>query len=429
MSANDQLPAPESLTITLDNPAHGGSVIGRIDGQVAFISGGLPGETVKVQLDPQRSSKSKKGFRTGRVTAVTEASPHRAAGRCAAARLGGGCCDLDFVDATGSLAYKRAVVLDQLRRIGRLELDEDRISAVALEPETGWRTRVRLGVDTEGRAGVRIRASRDIVPLAEAQCAQWAPGLIEGLEDTRFAPGSEVAVALGDDGERSVVQLTGGRYKRKARVVEGSGTVAHALSSHPEIQWHIEPQGFWQGHRAAPDFYAQWIGEHIPVGEGSAWDLYGGAGVFAVTLRELADYVDCVDVASNSSTAGRAALKAAGMNNEVRYVDGAVDKSLDALRTKGGLHVVVMDPPRTGAGTRTVEMVAERGPQHVVHIGCDPATAARDLAAWVATGYDITHLTIVDAFPLTHHVEVLAALQPRDCLPSDGNFGTAGNDH
>lgn len=405
----------ETVELDLDNPAHGGTVIGRIDGQVAFISGGLPGEKgVTVALAPQKTSKSKKGFRTGHVLSVEEPSPHRVPSQCPASALGGGCCDLDFVDAAGSLEYKQAVVVDQLRRIGKIELgDSIQVDAVSLIPTTGWRTRARLGVDEKGRAGVRRKASREVVPLAEAQCAQWAEGLVAGLKEQRFAPGSEIAVALGDNGERSVVELTGNRHRRRAKVLEGTGTVPHGLASAPGVVWEVQPQGFWQGHKAAPDFYAEWIGEVIPAGEGTAWDLYGGAGVFSAGLSQRADLVDCVDIASVASTQGAEALAAAGIDN-VRFVDGDVAKSLDALRLKGGLHAVVIDPPRTGAGVDTITRVASFAPSHVVHVGCDPATASRDLAAWISAGYRIARLTVVDAFPLTHHVEVLAYLTPEE---------------
>ncbi|MBC2681678.1 class I SAM-dependent RNA methyltransferase [Corynebacterium sp. 4HC-13] len=406
-------PRPEMITMNLDNPAHGGTVIGRIDGQVVFVSGGLPGETgVRVELAPQKTSSSRKGFRTGRVISVEKPSPYRIPARCAAAAAGGGCCDLDFVDGVGSLEYKKAVVVDQLRRIGKIVIEGNiPCDGVSLSPQVGWRTRVRLGVDKTGRAGVRRKASREVIPLEQAQCAQWAQGLVAGLENERFTPGSEIAVALGDSGERSVVELTGNRRHRHSRVVGGHETVAHRLTRVPEVEWQIEPQGFWQGHRAAPDFYTQWIGEVIPAGHGSAWDLYGGAGVFSSVLSGRVDWVDCVDHASQASMEGARALAAAGLDN-VRFVDGDVAHSLDRLRVRTGLHAVVIDPPRVGAGIDVIARVAAYEPNHVVHIGCDPATAARDLGAWISAGYQLEKLTVVDAFPLTHHVEILAYLTP-----------------
>ena len=397
----------EEVTVNLANPAHGGSVIGRVDGQVVFVTGGLPGESdVRVALDPASASKSKRSFRTGSAVSVGQPSLHRIEGQCPAAAAGAGCCDLDFVDAEGSIDFKREVVTDQLRRIGRIELSEDRVDTHVLQPTQGWRTRVRLGVNENGRAGLRKKNSHEIVEISVATCAQWAPGLVEGLSEHEFTPNAEVAVALGDDGTRSVVELTGSRNQPHREVVLGDPTIVHQVG---DVAWSLPADAFWQGHRAAPEFYSSWIQKHVPAGEGVAWDLYGGAGVFAVALADRVDAVDSVDVGSESTDAGKAAMTLANIDN-VRFVSGDVARQLDALRSHEGLHAVVLDPPRTGAGKNVVRRIAQSRPQHVVHVGCDPATAARDLAEWVANGYQIDALTVVDAFPLTHHVEMLVAL-------------------
>lgn len=403
----------EQITVDLDNPAHGGSVIARVDGHVIFVTGGLPGEKqVTVDLDPPAKSKSKSSFRTGQTVSIGEPSAHRVASQCEAAKLGAGCCDLDFVDAEGSLEFKRSVVLDQLKRIGKIELPEDRINAQALEPSQGWRTRVRLGVNPAGQAGVRKKNSHEIVPLAIATCAQWAPGLVEGLEEHTFANEAQVAVALGDDGTRSVVELTGSRTNPQRRILDETKSISHRVNcGAADVTWDLPADAFWQGHKSAPEFYTQWIRENVPAGVGVGWDLYGGAGVFAAAISDRVTVVDSVDTQSHSTHAGEEALRAAGIDN-IRFVDGDVESSLEALRSHDGLRVVVLDPPRTGAGNTVVNRIADAQPEYVVHVGCDPATASRDLATWEARGYTVDKLTIVDAFPLTHHVEMLALLTP-----------------
>lgn len=431
----DSVEDPEVIELDLSNPAHGGATIGRVDGQVVFVSGGLPGETVRAHLDRQRSSKSKRGFRTGRASEILTSSAHRVLPQCRAAALGGGCCDLDFVDATGSAEFKTAVVIDQLRRIGRIEVDAGSIQTVSLAPATGWRTRARLGVDRDGRAGVFKRNSRDIVPLADASCAQWAPGLVDGLSNRRFTPGAQVAVAIGDQGDQarsaenlpvhSVVELTGSRHRPRRKVVAGAPAVPHTVPSSAGLTWQIPADGFWQSHGAAPEFYARWIRDHIPAGRSTAWDLYGGAGVFAAAVADRVDAVDCVDTDTANSQAGREAIAKAGLRN-VRFVAGDVGRTIGSLRTQGGVHVAIVDPPRTGAGERVVRSIAEAEPRHVVHIGCDPATAARDLSAWIDCGYRMSKLTVVDAFPLTHHVEVLVHLTATH--QSDEPGGAKGTD-
>lgn len=441
----------EEVVIDLAGPANGGTVIGRLDGQIVFVRGGLPGEKdVTVALDPAQNSKSKKGFRNGEAVAIGQPSAHRVAPVCPAAQAGAGCCDLDFVDAAGSLDYKKQVVLDQLARVGKIDaeaLQEVTVNAESLQPFAGSRTRVRLAVDGEGNVGQRARGSHQVVPV-ENPCAQWSEalrkGLAEEIEQLRAAgklvPNSEIAVAVADDGTRKMVQLQGKPSDLRVEAFGSFGgdptggagelpTVSRTvhfgagLDREFDVRWESQVQDFWQAHRAAPEFYSAWIARHIPpVAQGQkaeaakpkqsiAWDLYGGAGVFSAPLSRKADRVVCVDVAGSASEAGARALAAAGIDN-VEFVGGDVAGQVPQLPRGGSLHAVVLDPPRTGAGTQTVADIAKARPRHVVHVGCDPATAARDLAAWIDNGYAIKELCVVDAFGLNHHVELLAYLVP-----------------
>lgn len=431
----------EEVVIDLAGPANGGTVIGRLDGQIVFVRGGLPGEKhVTVMLDPARNSKSKKGFRNGEAVSIGQPSPHRVSPVCPAAQAGAGCCDLDFVDAAGSLDYKKQVVLDQLARVGKIDaesLQNVTIDTESLQPFAGSRTRVRLAVDGEGNVGQRARGSHQVVPV-EHPCAQWSEALREGLAEEieqlraagRLVPNTEIAVAVADDGTRKMVQLRGKATDGAGEIPTVSRTVHFGVGLDREfdVQWESQVQDFWQAHRSAPEFYSAWIARHIPPvvqgqkaqgqkAEGAkpkqsiAWDLYGGAGVFSAALSRKADRVICVDVAGSASEAGARALAAAGIDN-VEFVGGDVAGLVPQLPSGGSVHAVVLDPPRTGAGTQTVADIAKARPRHVVHVGCDPATAARDLAAWADNGYAIKELCVVDAFGLNHHVELLAYLVP-----------------
>ena len=441
----------EEVVIDLAGPANGGTVIGRLDGQIVFVRGGLPGEKdVTVALDPARNSKSKKGFRNGEAVAIGQPSLHRVAPVCPAARAGAGCCDLDFVDAAGALDYKKQVVLDQLARVGKIDaeaLQTVTINAESLQPFAGSRTRVRLAVDGEGNVGQRARGSHQVVPV-EHPCAQWSEALREGLaeeieqlrEAGSLVPNSEIAVAVADDGTRKMVQVQGKSSDVRVEAFGSSDgastgsagelpTVSRTvhfglgLDREFDVQWESQVQDFWQAHHAAPEFYSAWIARHIPpVAQGEksqganpkqsiAWDLYGGAGVFSAALSRKADRVVCVDVAGSASVAGAQALATAGIDN-VEFAGGDVAGQVPQLARGGSLHAGVLDPARTGAGTQTVADIAKARPRHVVHVGCDPATAARDLAAWVDNGYAIKELCVVDAFGLNHHVELLAYLVP-----------------
>lgn len=448
--ATDATTDASTVTVLdIGGPAHGGTAVARLGadagdhaGQVVFVRGALPGETgVPVRLDPPAGT-GKRRFLTGTVTDpadITGPSAHRVAPVCPAAAAGAGCCDLDTVDAVGSAQWKREVVVDQFTRIGHVDLSDVPVTTRSPEPFTGYRTRVRLGVDAAGRAGLRKSGSHGIVPVDEAVCAQWAPALADGLatelDGLTLTPGAEVCVAVSDDGARSVVELTkepatrrttrgrrdhrdrrsGARHRRtRRRVLVGTGAVTHTVNG---VTWTVPAESFWQAHVAAPSLYSGWIvdalgGARTDAISGdapaTAWDLYGGAGVFAAALADVLPgaEVDCVDVASAATAAGEEALSGRG----VRFLAGDVAARLADLRTPdrdAGPVAVVLDPPRTGAGKQVLTDLAARHPEHVLHIGCDPATAARDAGVLCAAGYRIVGIETVDAFGLTHHVEVL----------------------
>jgi tRNA/tmRNA/rRNA uracil-C5-methylase (TrmA/RlmC/RlmD family) len=88
---------------------------------------------------------------------------------------------------------------------------------------------------------------------------------------------------------------------------------------------------------------------------------------------------------------------------------GRVEHVLASL--PGRPDVVVADPPRRGLGRATVAALCDRAPGRVVHVACDPAALARDVALFAAQGYDLAALRAFDAFPMTHHMECVALFQ------------------
>lgn len=431
----------EIITVTgFDKPAHGGACLTRLDdGRIAFITGAAVGDRdVDVALDSQSGSASKRSFRTGRALRIGSPSPHRVPAQCAAAAAGAGCCDLDFLDATGSLEFKKAVVLDQFERIGKITLAEELVTTHSLEPFQGWRTRARLAVDRQGTVGIRKKNSHAVVPLtSSSMCAQWAPELRNGLTEClrelasqgKIRPNTELAIAVGTDGQRGIVELSGNRRHRKTAALLGDGTIRQQLG---DVAWELPVQAFWQGHRGAVDFYTQWISRMVPAARQqatTAWDLYGGAGSLSTALVDKVDRVVSVDIAGDATSAGSRAFSDVKIHS-VEFWDSNVDRVAEHVvasnkknrrsapawwhdrQVEERLHAVVLDPPRTGAGKHTIPAVAGRRPRHVVHVGCDPAAAARDIRRWIDAGYAISNVAIVDAFGLTHHVEVLVHLEP-----------------
>ena len=94
----------------------------------------------------------------------------------------------------------------------------------------------------------------------------------------------------------------------------------------------------------------------------------------------------------------------------VRIERGRVDH---VLRRQGFLRradLVVLDPPRSGAGRAVVDLVSRLQPRRIAYVACDPAALARDLKFFAERGYVLANLRAFDLFPMTHHVECVAVL-------------------
>ena len=166
---------------------------------------------------------------------------------------------------------------------------------------------------------------------------------------------------------------------------------------------------FWQAHRDAAPTYSALVGQWAGLDVGmTAWDLYGGAGVFAATLAEAVGptgHVLSVDVSRGSAKAARSALADLGW---VEVLTESVRRALTTRRR--GADVAVLDPPRTGAGREVVDLLAQARVPRIVHIGCEAASFARDVGLYRGHGYTVEQIRVFDSFPLTHHVECVAVL-------------------
>ena len=74
----------------------------------------------------------------------------------------------------------------------------------------------------------------------------------------------------------------------------------------------------------------------------------------------------------------------------------------------------MLDPPRTGARRQVVEQIVGLSPRAVAYVACDPAALARDVAIFAEHGFGLSRLRAFDLFPMTHHVECVALLEPTD---------------
>jgi len=392
-------PAPAELTLVTGAPANGGSCVAHHEGRVVFVRYALPGERVRVRVTAERGS-----YWHAEVVEVIEPSPDRTASLCPIAGVdGAGCCDLAFAVPEAVRALKAQVVANQLERLGgyRWTGEAEPLSDPA---PTGWRTRVRLDVGADGRPGFHRYHSDELV--TDLRCAQLPAGMLDGLDGLDWPATAQLHVVVDDDGARHVVRTMRQGRRSATKVVEGRYDAVQRVRGR---RWRIPVTAFWQAHRDAAAVYSALAADWAQPGTGmTAWDLYGGAGVFAAVLGEAVGEtgrVLTVDTSRAATQAGRAALADLP---QVEVITDSVRRAL--LAQQANADVALLDPPRAGAGREVIDLLAAAGVPRVVHIGCEAASFARDVGLYLGHGYTVEKIKVFDAFPLTHHTECVALL-------------------
>jgi tRNA/tmRNA/rRNA uracil-C5-methylase (TrmA/RlmC/RlmD family) len=141
------------------------------------------------------------------------------------------------------------------------------------------------------------------------------------------------------------------------------------------------------------------------------WDLYAGAGLFGAALAEAVGPDGAVTLVEVAPAAVAAARENLADLPAVRVVRSGVEAAL-RRRLPRPVDLVVLDPPRAGAGAAVVRAVAAARPRAVAYVACDPAAFARDVAVFRAAGWSLSALRAYDCFPMTHHVECVGLLEP-----------------
>ena len=377
--------------------AHGGHCVARHEGRVVFVRHTLPGETVRAVVTDGAEGSS---FWRADAVEVLAPSPDRVPPPCpwSGPGLCGG-CDWQHVSVSAQRALKAEVVREQLSHLAHLDV------AVDVEPVPGdvdglgWRTRVTWAVAEDGSAGLRRHRSHEVVPVDSCRIAH---PLVDGAGVTgRTWPGAgsvEVSASVAT-GDRLV--LPDGR---------GDGVLTEVVG---DRAFRVTGGGFWQVHPgAAATLLAAVMDGLQPQPGDTALDLYGGVGLFAAQLAEVVGPTGRVTLVESDRVAVADARHNLAEFPAVRVERGRVDHVLRRLRT-GRADLVVLDPPRSGAGRAVVDLVARQvRPRRVAYVACDPAALARDLTWFAERDYRLTGLRAFDIFPMTHHVECVAVLEP-----------------
>ncbi|MER6782254.1 MULTISPECIES: TRAM domain-containing protein [unclassified Streptomyces] len=426
----------EEYEVEVGPVAHGGHCIARTaDGRVLFVRHTLPGEKVIAKVTEGESDS--RFLRADAIT-VLDASKDRVEAPCPYAGPGKcGGCDWQHAKPGAQRRLKGEVVAEQLLRLAGLTPEEAGWDGTVMPAEGDklpagqvpqWRTRVQFAIDEDGNAGLRKHRSHDIEPVDHCMIA--APGVSElGIEKQDWPQMATVeAIAATGSQDRQVVLTPrpGGRLPlveldkpvSVLRVEEKDGGV-HRVHGRPFVReradgrtYRVGMGGFWQVHPQAADTLIKAVMQGLMPRKGEmALDLYCGVGIFAGALAERLGETGAVLGIESTKRAVEDARHNLADFPRVRIEQGKVEQILP----KTGItecDLVVLDPPRAGAGKQTVRHIAGLSARRIAYVACDPAALARDLGYFKEAGYKPRTLRVFDLFPMTHHMECVAILEP-----------------
>lgn len=427
----------ESVEIT--SLSHDGRGVAHEEGKAVFVAGSLPGERVK--LGRRRRHRS---FDEAEIEAIETPSPHRVEPKCAHFGVCGGCA-LQHLAADRQLGAKQDHLLEELRRVGKVE-PQRLLPALAADP-WNYRRRARLGakwVGKKGRVlvGFRERLSPYLADLhrceilAEPVDALIDPlaALIGSLSIRARVP--QIEVAVGENATALVfrvldpplpadldrLRVFGADHALRIYLQRGGPDTIELLAGDdtpltyrlPEFDVEIAfaPTDFVQVNAALNRaMVGRAVELLVPQAGDRVLDLFCGLGNFSLPLARRAGEV--VGVEGDAGLVERARANAArnGLRNvEFHSADLAASEQAGSW-ARLEYEAVLLDPPRAGA--REVLPVLD-GPRvtRVVYISCHTGSLARDAGLLVhESGFRLTAAGVMDMFPHTAHVESLALFE------------------
>jgi tRNA/tmRNA/rRNA uracil-C5-methylase (TrmA/RlmC/RlmD family) len=379
---------------TIEKVAHGGHFIARHLGAVIFVRHAIPGEEVEIEITGTGSS-----FNRADVVNVISPSPDRVSAPCQFAhRAGCGGCDFQHISLERQRQLKSEVITEQFVRIAKRDLQ---VTVEEVGAPLGYRTRFNAVTTRNGDLGFKQARSNKVIPVSDCRILQPEVKYQE-LTSRKWKGDLRVEVTLSSAGERTIA--TGySRDETPVRTSEGPDIGQYSING---FNLEVSQRSFWQSHKFAPAVLTQVVGEFAEIQVGDrVLDLYGGVGLFTSQFLEAIGESGQIDLVEGSKSATSDAIRNFAEIKNVNVHTGDVAKLLPRFSQA---EVIILDPPREGAGKEVVLAMVALKPRAIVYVACDPAALARDTTYLREAGFEIAKIRAFDLFPMTHHIETVA---------------------
>jgi len=442
----------QELELQVDRLSYGGRGVARADGYVVFVPYTAPGDVVRARL-----VRAKRSFGEAEVVEVLKPSADRVSPPCPYfGRCGG--CTWQHLRYEAQLAAKEQIVRESLERLGGLREVPVRPILPAPQP-FGYRNKMEFAFHPEATLGLHLPGHFDRVleidscllpsPVASALLREvksfvrerglscYDPRTRQGLlrhlvyrEARRtgqvlvavvtapgtFPEGPELARRLAERHPevRGVLwaqssALSDAVVVDRLEVLWGEATIEEELGG---LRFRIGLETFFQTNTEQAERLVQLALELADLaGTERVVDLYCGVGTFTLALARRAHFAWGVEVVPSAVQAARENAARAAVQN-VEFLQGEVRHVLPELVARTGPpDLVLLDPPRSGAGGKVMRKVGRASPRRVVYVSCNPTTLAPDLRELLPFGYSVRVVQPVDLFPQTYHVETVVLLE------------------
>lgn len=418
----------------------------RHGGRVVFVPGALPGETIDALI-----VKVMKGYAYGRLLAVHEESRDRTAPPCPYYPRCGG-CSCQHMTYEASLAFKRRQTADCLERIGGIRIDVPAVAGM----DHPWRYRNKTvmplaSVNGSAAAGFYMKRSHRLVPVDDCLISKEASSaavqaVLRWMDAEQVTPYDETShtgtvrhvMTRVNHRDEVMVLLTvntagvpvpGSLISSLREAVPGLVSVCAAVNRQRNnvilpnrydtlwgaprledtlcgLRYLLSPLSFFQINREmAQVLYSHILDLAAPGPNDRVFDLYSGAGTISLLLAQRAAYVYGVESSPQATEDARHNAQLNGLDN-VSFIADTAENALPRLIREGVKpDIIVLDPPRKGAGVTVIDAIAAALPERVVYVSCNPATQARDAARLVSHGYRVTACQGTDMFCQTADIE------------------------
>lgn len=447
-SGRKQAPALPARGTARGMALGGEAVFALEDGPVVFVPRGAPGDVAELAVDG-----STRGVLRGRLARLERPGPGRVEPPCPFFRAGCGGCQWQQLDDATQLEQKQTLLGETLRRLGKLEAVPLLAPVAAAEP---WHYRASLQVHlaADGQVAFAAAHSHDLVPidhcpiahplLNRAIAALAAPLARAILRDAVAAVGGiglRVASAGGEDRLLMVLQSAGGRTRYARRLVaevqqqvpelasawfldseaagrKGAVARPELLAGQPALphevggeRFYIGPQAFFQVNTAQAAHLVGLVRQALRAARPrTVLDLYCGVGLFALSIRDLAEQVMGLDSEEEAVLLAQRALEERPDGGaEVSFYRAEAEETPEGILA--GSDAVLLDPPRSGLSAALLDRLIANPAPLLIYVSCEPSTLARDLRRLSGAGWRLESVQLIDLFPQTYHIESVSVLK------------------